>query len=64
MDKELFFQAMRVVWQWARESVEETASRLVFLWTRQKKPRRLSETIWQTAAAERVIAQCVDTHTA
>ena len=30
MEKELFFQAVRVVWQWARECFQETDSELFF----------------------------------
>ena len=43
MEKELFFEALRVVWHWARESVREHDSHLFFfhqcaLWTRIPRP--------------------------
>ena len=65
MEKEFFFQAMRVVWQWARESVQETDSELFFfhqcnLWSFQKPP-----CIWENRrGSQGVIAQRADTQSA
>ena len=59
MEKELFFQAVRVVWQRARECFQETDSELFFfhlcnLWS-----------FWENRrGSQRVIAQRADTQSA
>ena len=59
MEKEMFFQAVRVVWQWARECFQEADSELFFfhlcnLWS-----------FWENRrGSQRVIAQCADTQSA
>ena len=65
MEKKFFFEAMRVVWKWARESVQETDSELFFfhlcnVWSFQRPP-----CIWENRrGSQRVIAQRADTQSA